>query len=128
MQLQPCHVNLPSRKFPQVSDEIISLLLENFNVTWLDIVGNNRQRKYVDLRIVFSNIFRVHPNIRLGIKQTGRLLIKDHSSIIWYLKRCNYAHKFDHILYQKLVTSHLLVFGKLDYLNNFAYFPNYKKH
>ena len=109
-------------------EDIINRLLYMFDLSAEDFYSDSRNRKLSDLRIVVAHILRVHPNIRLGVADTGRLFQRHHSCIIFYLKQVSEASKFNRILYQKLVYGHSIIFGHIDYLTDFHYNCNHKRN
>jgi len=62
---------LKARELRKVVEEVFGL----------DIMLKNRSRQRVDARIVYAKILREHG---YTFKQIGRLLVKDHSTIIHY--------------------------------------------
>lgn len=57
----------------------------------LDITINNRSRKRVDARMIYSNILREQ---KYTYKQIGYLLAKDHSTIVHYCLKFQEAIKY----------------------------------
>ena len=119
--LQPCIVELPVKKSFSTTDEVVNAILDNLNISYKDFMSNQRYVQLVDARVVVSHVLRCHPEIKAKIRNTSYLLNKHHSSIVWYMKKCNNASKYDRRLYQKLAAAHYLIFGNLFYLNNFVY-------
>ena len=119
--LQPCIVDLPVKKSYSTTLEVVTAILEDLNISYKDFMSKQRYVPLVDARVVVSNILRCHPDIKAKIRNTGYLLNKHHSSIVWYMKKSNNASKYDRHLYKKLAAGHQLIFGHLEYLNNFIY-------
>lgn len=62
----------------------IKIINKSKEIFGLDILKNTRKREFADIRMITAHIIKNHT--KLSLKEIGKILGKDHASVVHYCK------------------------------------------
>ena len=71
-----------------------SVVLENLGVSWESLIGESRLRPLPDARKMFAYCIRKYCGKVTSIA-LGKLINKDHATILYYYKRTEHLREYD---------------------------------
>ena len=83
---------------------LLNTICDHSNIKFVDLVGQKRQRKFVNARKIASYLLKNHGYTHQNIGQIISIIPKDHTSIIYNVRKAQDHYEFEP-LFKNIVDS-----------------------